>query len=102
MNLTFFIQLNATKEWLSLSIAQREQFVAQEIGPLLQQAPSLKVQFYDAEFFGAVCSDVLQIDTNNLAEYTQFWDRVRSSKVFTAPYFEVRNIIPAKRTHVLG
>ena len=92
---TFFVLMRATKEWLTLSRNQRNEFVETNLNPLFAQYTSVSVRFYDAEAFSTRCSDIAMFETENLQEYYFLMDGIRDSKIFTVPYFEFIEIIPA-------
>lgn len=92
---TFFVLMRATKEWLSLLRAERNEFVETNLNPLFAKYSSVSVRFYDAEAFSSRCSDIAVFETDNLQEYYFLMDGIRDSKVFTVPYFEFIEIIPA-------
>ncbi|MDJ0753267.1 MAG: hypothetical protein QNJ45_07105 [Ardenticatenaceae bacterium] len=95
MNLTFFVHLNATKSWLSLSHDERVYFVDQSFAPILAKYPGVTIRFFDAEAFTARCSDIVVFESESIPEYYQLMDAIRDSKVFTVPYFELVDIFPA-------
>jgi hypothetical protein len=95
---TFFVHLNATRNWLSLSAQAREEVVSNEIAPMLAQYPNVTLQFYDVEAFTTRCSDIAVFETAVLDEYTNLIDDFRSSSLITAPYFELVDIFPAQIT----
>jgi darcynin-like uncharacterized protein len=95
--LTFFMLMNATKEWLALTPVERERFVAAEVGPIFATNPSVRMTFYDAEAFSARCSDVAVFETASIDDYTGVIDALRNTKLYTVPYFEIIDIIPAKQ-----
>ena len=92
---TFFVHLRATKDWLALSRAERNEFTANTLRPILAAHPQVRVRWYDAEAFTARCSDIAVFETESIPDYYFVMDAIRDSKVFTVPYFEVIEIIPA-------
>ena len=94
---TIFMLLNATKYWLTLSRPEREQFVETELQPILAAHSGTSLTFYDAEAFSGRCSDVAVFDTDVLEDYMALIDALRDSKMYTVPYFEVVEIIPAHK-----
>jgi len=95
MLLTFFVHLNATRRWLSLSARDRERFVAERLGPILGRYPEVAGRFYDAEAFSASPSDIAVFEAPEPEVFAAFWDEVRDTEVFTAPFFEVVGVYPA-------
>mgnify|MGYP002713034431 CR=1 FL=1 len=98
---TFFIQLNATKEWLSLDHAEREAFVATVLHPIFTKYKDVEIKFYDAEAFSSRCSDVAVMQTENVQAYAKLMDDLRDSPFYTKPYFELVDIIPASLTNYI-
>ena len=92
---TFFILMNATKEWLALSRKERNEFVETNLNPLFGKYSNVSVRFYDAEAFSTKCSDIAVFETSHLQDYYFLIDGIRDSKIFTVPYFEFIEIIPA-------
>jgi hypothetical protein len=92
---TFFVLLRATKAWLALTRAARNQFVEHELSSLFAKYGAVSVRFYDTEAFTARCSDIAVFETAELQQYYFLMDGLRDSKVFTVPYFDLLEIIPA-------
>lgn len=92
---TYFVHMNATPAWLSLSPEDRHQFVNQTLHPIFQRYPHVTLKLYDAEAFTASCSDIAVFETEDTDDYTALMDNLRNSEIFTAPYFEIIDIIPA-------
>lgn len=87
--------MRATKEWLALMREQRNEFVKNNLNPLFAKYTSVSVRFYDAEAFSTRCSDIAVFEADNLQDYYFLMDVIRDSKIFTVPYFEFIEIIPA-------
>lgn len=92
---TFFVLLNATPAWLALDRQTRRDFVEKELNPLFADHPEVKVRFYDAEAFTGRCSDIAVFEAEDIREYYFLMEGLRDSKLYTVPYFEVVDIIPA-------
>ncbi len=92
---TFFVHMVATKDWLSLSRKQRNQFTEQVLNPIFEKYPSVNVRFYDVEAFSTLCSDIDVFETENIQDYYFLIDAIRDTEIFTVPYFEFVEIIPA-------
>lgn len=92
---TFFVHLNATKAWLSLSHDERVRFVDHSFTPILAKYPGVTIRFFDAEAFTARGSDIAVFESESIPDYYQLMDAIRDSKVFTVPYFELVDIFPA-------
>lgn len=93
---TIFMHLNATKEWLALTLERREQFVDNDLAPIFARFPDVRLTFYDVEAFSAQPSDIAVFETDNLDQYIALIDALRNTKMYTAPYFNVMGIFPAK------
>lgn len=92
---TFFMHMNATKEWLSLSREERTAYFTGTIGELFARYPSVSVRLYDSEAFTTKCSDIAVYETEILQDYYFLIDALRDSKIFTVPYFDIVDIFPA-------
>jgi len=92
---TFFVHMQATHAWLALSHDEREAFAAQELTPLLTQYPDIALRFYDTEAFTTRCSDIAVFETKTILSFYALMDNIRDSKIFTVPYFEFVDILPA-------
>jgi hypothetical protein len=97
--LTFFILMNATKEWLALTSAEREAFVATEVGSIFAANSNVEVTFYDAEAFSGRCSDIAVFEARSIDAYTAVIDALRNTKLYTVPYFDIIDIIPAREAN---
>lgn len=92
---TFFVHMNATKNWLSLSREERNSYFSESIGEIFSRYPSVTVRLYDAEAFTTKCSDIAVYETENIQDYYFLVEELRDSKIFTEPYFEIVDIFPA-------
>ncbi len=92
---TFFVHMNATKQWLSLSRQAREQYFSTVQTEIFARYPSVSVRLFDVEAFSAKCSDIAVYETDNIQAYYFLIEALRDSKVYTVPYFEVVDIFPA-------
>jgi hypothetical protein len=92
---TFFVLLRATKEWLSLRRTDRNRFVAEHLHPLFARYTGVSLRFYDAGACSTCSSNIAVFETADIQQYAFLMDGMRDSKVFTVPYFEFLEIIPA-------
>ncbi|EPJ49939.1 MAG: hypothetical protein OFPI_21720 [Osedax symbiont Rs2] len=92
---TFFVHLQATKTWLSLSREQRSAYFSESVGDILSRYSSVSLRLYDAEAFCAKCSDIAVFETVIIQDYYFLMDALRDSEVFTVPYFTLVDIFPA-------
>lgn len=94
--LTFFILLSALPAWLSLSREARSTaWQTPDIAAALADPDRLRLRFFDAEAFSAMCSDVLIVEAADIDAHNDFMEAVRDSPVFARPYFDLVAIIPA-------
>lgn len=92
---TFFVLMRATAAWLRLSREERRAFNTGTLGPMFARYPSVSVRLYDAEAFSVRCSDVAVFETEQIQDYYFVIEALRDSPVYTVPYFEIVEIIPA-------
>lgn len=92
---TYFVLMNATPAWLRLSRGERRAFNRDVLIPIFTQYPSVRVRLYDAEAFSARCSDIAVFETENIRDYYFVIEALRDSLIYTVPYFEIVDIIPA-------
>ena len=86
---TFFVHMNATTAWLSLTRHQRREYFTDTVGSILQKYPSVSVRLYDAEAFSGKCSDIAVYDTDDIQQYYFLIDALRDTELYTKPYFEI-------------
>jgi len=94
MTWTVFVLLRATPDWLAQSEQDRETISQSCLGQAMVD-DRVTMRFYDAEAFSAPCSDVAVFETRDLGAYYFVMERLRSTALFSTPYFEVIQIIPA-------
>lgn len=91
---TIVVLMNATPQWLSLNRAERSEFVEKELTPIfVRVSETVTIQLFDSEYFHASVSDFMLVTTTNLDDYKLFIELLRDTKVYGAPYFEVKDII---------
>jgi hypothetical protein len=90
---TIFMQVKTTSAWLALSPERRFAFLGDTIEPILAQHRSVRMRFFDTEFYAADVTDVIVWETNNLAEYQAIVEALRETP-FWGEYFEVVSILP--------
>lgn len=91
---TFFVHMNATKEWLRLSREERARYFDEIQTGIFSKYPSVSIRLYDIEAFSTKCSDIAVYETENIQDYYFLVDALRDSKVYTVPYFEIVDIFP--------
>ncbi|GLQ29968.1 darcynin family protein [Litoribrevibacter albus] len=92
---TFFVHMNATKEWLSMSREERGQYFDKIQSNIFSNYPSVSVRLYDAEAFTTKCSDIAVYETENIQDYYFLIEALRDTEIYTVPYFEIVDIFPA-------
>lgn len=90
---TIFMQVKTTPAWIALSPAKRFEFLGNTIEPILKEHPSVRMRFFDTEFYSAEVTDVIVWETKNLAEYQAIVEALRETP-FWGQYFDVVSILP--------
>ncbi len=91
---TILILMQATPQWLTLTRNERSRFVEKELTPILTRVNrTVKVNFYDSEYFHASVSDFMIVTTTELDDYKLLIELLRDTKIYGAPYFEIKDII---------
>lgn len=91
---TILLLLNATPKWLSLSRDQRAHFFESKIIPVIAQvSPAVNTRFFDSEYFHSTVSDFIIVTTKDLNTYELLIEKLRDTKLYGEPYFEVKDII---------
>ena len=91
---TVLFLMNATPKWLSLSRDDRSKFFEKEVAPIFQQAgKTVQVRLYDSEYFHSSVSDFMIVTTNKLDDYKLLVERLRDTKLYGVPYFDIKDII---------
>ncbi|MDQ0463981.1 hypothetical protein QO010_001752 [Caulobacter ginsengisoli] len=93
--LTLFMLLRSQPAWLRLSRQARQDFIAAEVAPILARYPAVTLRFFDAEAFTSRCTDVAVWTAQDLKSWSFLMDALRDTAFFSAPYYEVVDIIPA-------
>lgn len=91
---TLFVLLKALPAWLQLPRSQRQLIAQSALGQALSEG-GLSFRFFDAEAFHARISDIACFETHDLERYYFAMERLRDSPLFSAPYFELQDIVPA-------
>lgn len=95
MPLTFFMLLKALPAWLPLDREQRRAFRDEVLMPIFALHPATSLRYYDAEAFSGRCSDIAVFETTAVSDYYGLVEALRDSPFFSAPYFDLVDIIPA-------
>jgi len=91
---TVLILMNATPGWLSLSRDDRSKFFEESVTPAFKKvSQTIKVQLFDSEYFHAKVSDFMIVTTHNFEDYKFLIELIRDTKIYSAPYFDIIDII---------
>lgn len=91
---TVLLLMNATPKWLSLTRQERSKFVEKELAPIFSQvSKTVNVRLFDSEYFHSSVSDFMIVSTRDLDDYKLLIELLRDTKVYGAPYFEIKDII---------
>jgi len=99
--LTFFVHLTATPAWLALTRAQRREVIAAHVAPVLAKHSDVELRWFDAEAWCAEPSDVLVARTRDILAWTDLFEELRDTPLWSVPYFAVRSVIPAQENGFL-
>lgn len=95
MKMTFFMLLNSQPVWLAKSRRERREFTEGVIAPILAAYPAVTMRYYDAEAFSGRCTDIATFETEEAEAYSDLVEALRDTSFFSAPYYQVVDIIPA-------
>lgn len=88
------VLMNATPQWLTLTREERSKFVEKDLSPIfIRVGKTVNVRLFDSEYFHSSVSDFMIVSTTNLDDYKLMIELLRDTKVYSAPYFEVKDII---------
>ncbi|MBI1252714.1 MAG: darcynin [Hyphomonas sp.] len=90
---TIFMQVKTTSAWLALSPEQRFAFLGEAIEPILARHPSVRMRFFDTEFYNAEVTDVIVWEAQRLGDYQAVVEELRETP-FWGVYFDVVSILP--------
>lgn len=91
---TILVLMNATPQWLSLSRDERSGFFDKELNPILSKAAkTIDIRFFDSEYFNSSVSDFMIVNTQKLDDYKLLIERLRDTKIYSVPYFEIKDIV---------
>jgi Darcynin, domain of unknown function len=91
---TIFVFLRALPAWLALPREQRRALAEANVAAALKGS-GVALRHFDAEAFTAICSDISLFEADDLIAFYAVMERLRDSVLFTKPYFELVQIIPA-------
>lgn len=93
-----FLLLTATPAWLTLDGPERQRVVAQEVQPILDRhRHAVNARYYDTEAYTAYASDLLMLEFDAPGAHANLVDELRSSSVFSVPYFTLGNLLVGKQ-----
>ena len=90
---SIFMLLKTTNAWLALKPKDRFQFMDENIWPIVEKYPEVKIRYFDAEAFNASYSDIILWETSNLQGYQAIVEQLRET-LFWGHYFDVAEIVP--------
>ncbi len=91
---TVFVHLTALPAWLALTRPERQQIIADHVQPLLEKHDAVQVRWFDAEAWAAAPSDVLVATTDDLTAWSDLFEGLRDSPLWSVPYFRVELVLP--------
>ena len=91
---TVFILLKALPAWLRLAREERGRIADAAFAAAFSEG-GISFRHFDAEAFNARASDVAMFETDDLRAYYFAIERLRDTPIFTQPYFELVEILPA-------
>ena len=69
-------------------------FFEKEVIPIFSKVgENTKINLYDSEYFHSSVSDFMIINTTHLDEYELIIELLRDTKIYGAPYFDIKDII---------
>lgn len=89
---TVFFLINATPAWLAKTPADRNQFVAEVLRPVIAKHPHVRLRYFDAEAYSARISDVMMWEVGKRDDYHALVEDLRETQ-FWGSYFDVQEII---------
>lgn len=91
---TIFVHLTALPAWLALARPERQRIIAEHVEPLLAEHGAVQVRWFDAEAWAAAPSDVLVATTDDLTAWSDLFEGLRDSPLWSVPYFRVELVLP--------
>jgi len=93
--LLIFLLLRSCPAWLALSRPERRTITADILGRCHAFAAGTRFRFFGTEGFSAACTDMLLLKAPNRRRYSFVIELLRSSRLFSKPYFDLVDILPA-------
>lgn len=93
--LYFFLMLRTRESWLALPRPERQRIASETLTACSTMAPDVSFRYFDAEAFSARCSDILMVSAPDITRYSFVIEQLRDSPIFSVPYFDLVDIIPA-------
>jgi hypothetical protein len=91
---SILVLMNASAKWLSLTRRERSGFVEKELTPIfVKVSKTVNVRLFDSEYFHSSVSDFMIVTTSVLDDYKLLIELLRDTKVYGAPYFDIKDII---------
>lgn len=92
--LTVFMLLRTTPAWLALSRPERAGIAGKAFSDAMTDG-AVSLRYFDAEAFHGRVTDVAMFDAQDLFAYYAVVERLRDSPLFSVPYFQVVDVVPA-------
>lgn len=80
---------------MALTRSKRQEVVATHVDPLLRQHADVTIRWFDAEAWSAAPSDILLAETEHITAWSDLFEGLRGTPLWTVPYFRVERIVPA-------
>jgi hypothetical protein len=91
---TVFMLVKTSVEWLGFSVDERFRQLAEHLEPIVKKhAPDVRLRFYDVEFYSARVTDLWMWEANSHHAYQLLIEDLRESP-FWDRYFEIVEILP--------
>lgn len=93
-----FLLLTASPAWLALDRPERERVVAHELQPIFaRHRHAVTARYYDTEAYTARASDLLMLEFDDPGAHVALIDELRSSSIFSVPYFTLSDLLVGKQ-----
>lgn len=95
--ITVFMLVKTSVEWLAMSVEDRLARVSEYMTPILNEhRETVKLSWYDVEFYTARITDVWMIEARDHENYQLFCEGLRETP-FWDRFFYVEEILPGER-----
>ncbi|MGC1302061.1 MAG: darcynin family protein [Caulobacteraceae bacterium] len=95
IELTVFMLVKSSPEWLALSQERRVRMLVEHVEPILRRhEDEVKVRFYDVEFYSARVTDIWLWEATSHRAYQSLVEALRDTPMWDR-YFDIVEILPA-------